>query len=80
MGDDPLESERLALIERYVGLLQTIIDSTRRDARTLARSAGLDLRFDGNAPDHTAQVADLLAQFYGRARIGTERAGEAGEP
>ncbi len=80
MGDDPLDSERLALIERYVGLLQTIIDSTRRDARTLARSAGLDLRFDGNAPDRTAQVADLLAQFYGRARIGTERAGEVGEP
>ncbi|GEM_PF-1536412 len=80
MGDDPLDSERLALIERYVGLLQTIIESTRRDSQTLARSAGLDLRFDGSAPDHTAQVADLLARFYGRARIGTDRAGEIGEP
>lgn len=70
---DPLPAERAELVRRYVALLETIAEMTRRDAVTVARSAGLDLRFDGQGPDRTSLVAGLLSEFYGHA--GTPRRG-----
>jgi chemotaxis protein histidine kinase CheA len=70
---DPLPGERARLVARYVDLLESIDERTRRDAVTLARSSGLDLSFAGGAPDYTPRIAELLARFYGYARTSADR-------
>lgn len=63
------EQETQSLLSRYESLGRWVVEDTASVARTLGRSAGLDVRFDGGAGrDCTAELSAKLQAFWGDVR------------